>query len=391
MKIRGEILLTLKMPAAFITIIIFAQVVLQVAAIEPAVMVTNYQVSPDVLMPKDIGTVSVTIKNSAEHTSADIQKVYLFTSKLGLMSKSYDHVGLLGPGESVNLTFMFKAPDRDGIYFPEVRINVFNSTNVRYPIPVKVNMDVSSVKEPAIEVEKEIPEYIGPGDDFSILLSLINRGQSRASGINIKINLSSPLFSKSPNNYYIAKLEPNQKHKINFTLTSDERAELGLYSVPITLEYSGSGGFFKKQEETLGVQMKGEAKLDIAQKKIDKDVIKVGETFTLTLKIENIGSGEAKGVKAYLKSNQFYGDKTAYLGKISKNDYANAIFTLTPYEAGSIEPKLRILYEDDRGVHEFLEDITLIVYPVQKSYLPILSVFVIIPIIIIALWRFIKR
>ena len=69
MKIRGEILLTLKMPAAFITIIIFAQVVLQVAAIEPAVMVTNYQVSPDVLMPKDIGTLTVTIKNSAEHTS----------------------------------------------------------------------------------------------------------------------------------------------------------------------------------------------------------------------------------------------------------------------------------------------------------------------------------
>ena len=387
---KGEKMYLFKISSAFLVILFFGLTTNLVEATGPAVMVTNYQVSPDVLVPKDIGTITVTIKNSAKYATADIQKVYIFAPKLDVVKRSYDNVGQLGPEESMNLTFVFKAPDTDGIYFPEVRINVFNSVDVRYPIPVKVNMDVSSIKEPAIEVKKTIPDYIIPGDDFNIILSLINRGQSRANKINVKINLSSPLFSKSPNNYYITRLKPDKKHEINLTITSDERSELGLYSIPILIEYSGSGGFFKKQEETLGVQMKGEAKLDIAQKKIDKDAISVGETFTLTLKIENIGSCEAKGVKAYLESDRLYGDKTAYLGKISKNDYANAIFTLTSEKSGSIEPELRILYEDDQGVDEFLEDITLIVYPASKNYFSIV-VLLLSPLVIFALLRLIKR
>lgn len=360
---------------------------------QPSVQVIHYQVSPEVLMPREIGTITVTIRNSGD-VSADIDEVHLVRRELESLSGTYYNVGMLGPGESTNITFTFKAPYKEGIYFPEIHIDVFNATNVRYPVLVNVNTRVSKVKQPSIEVEKTIPDYINPGDNFNVSLNLINKGQSKADDINIVVNLSNSFISsKSPSNYYITGLEPGETYELNLKFTSDKNAEIGLYSIPVVLQYSGASGFLKQQTETIGVQMIGKAKLDIAQKKMNLDIIKVEDTFTLTLKIENTGTDDAKGVKAYIGSDYFYGDKTAYLGEISKDDYANAIFTLTAGNiAGIHESELKIVYEDDYGAHELCKDVTLVIYPTQQDYSPIVIVVVLaIASIAIVFWKFRKR
>lgn len=359
-----------------------------------SVMVSDFQVSPEVLMPGEVGTITVTIRNSGD-VSADIDEVELVRCGLELISGIYYNVGMLGPGESTNITFTFKAPYREGIYFPEIQIDVFDATNVRYPVPVNVNTRVSRVKQPSIIVEKTIPEYITPSNDFNISLNLINNGQSRADDIDIMVNLNNAFISsKSPSNYYIAGLEPGEKHELYLKFSSDKNAEIGLYSIPITLHYGGASGFLKQQTETIGVQMIGKAKLAIAQKKMNPEIINVGDTFTLTFKIENTGTDDAKGVKAYIVSDYFFGDDTAYLGEINKDDYANAIFTLTAGDtAGRHEYELRTVYEDEYGAHDLREGIIIVIYPAQQEYLPVIFIVVVLCIafIIIALWKFRKR
>jgi hypothetical protein len=360
---------------------------------KPSVMVIHYQVSPEVLMPREIGTITVTIRNSGD-VSVDIDKVHLVRRELESLSRTYDNLGMLGPGERTNITFTFKAPYKEGIYFPEIHIDVFNATNVRYPIPVNVNTRVSKVKQPSIEVEKTIPEYINPGDNFIVSLNLINKGQSKADDINLVVNLNNSFISsKSPSNYYIAGLGPGENSEIDLKFTSDKNADICLYSIPILLQYGGASGFLKHQTETIGVQMIGKAKLAIAQKKMNPDINKVGDSFTLTLKIENTGTDDAKGVKAYIDSDYFYGDKTAYLGEISKDDYANAIFTLTAGNiAGSHESELKIVYEDDYGAHELCNDLTLVIYPKQQDYfLIVIVVLLAMASIAIGFWKFKKR
>ncbi len=361
---------------------------------KPSVTVIHYQVSPGVLMPVEVGTITVTIRNSGD-VSADIEEIHLVRRELESLSGTYYNLGMLGPGESTNITFTFRAPYKEGIYFPEVHIDIFNATNVRYPVPVNVNTRVSKIKQPSIEVEKTIPDYIKPGGNFNVSLNLINKGQSKADDINIAVNLNKSLISlKSPSNYYIAGLEPGETYELNLKFTSDKNAEIGLYSIPIVLQYSGASGFLKQQTETIGVQMIGKAKLDIAQKKMNQDIINVGDSFTLTLKIENTGTDDAKGVKAYIDSDYFYGDKTAYLGEISKDDYANAIFTLTAGNiAGSHESELKLVYEDDYGAHELRESIIVVVYSAQQDYLPLIFVVFVFCIasVTITLWKFRKR
>ncbi|MCK4733159.1 MAG: hypothetical protein KAT65_11945, partial [Methanophagales archaeon] len=43
-----------------------------------ALTITDYTIQPEILTPGELGTVTVTIKNTAVNTSADITDIYLF-------------------------------------------------------------------------------------------------------------------------------------------------------------------------------------------------------------------------------------------------------------------------------------------------------------------------
>ena len=116
------------------------------------------------------------------------------------------------------------------------------------------------------------------------------------------------------------------------------------------------------ETQSVGVLTAGRANLDIAKKTTEPVRIKDSQPFSLTIKIENTGTGDAKGVAARLES-QLEGDTLAYLGEIKKDDYSNAIFSLDGAKSGKKTGVLRINYEDDLGRHEVTKEIILMVNP----------------------------
>ncbi len=172
-------------------------------------------VTPDVLMPGDIGTIMVTLKNTADQATltesdtyvlpgglsktsttstaihADIDSVYLYGNGIDVLKGSFQQVGAIGPGQSVQLTFLVRAPIEDGIFFPELWIRIANGESVKYPIPVNVNTPFAIPKQPAIAIERSVPDTIVPGDDFMINVTLVNTGQSRASDISLRVTTKS--------------------------------------------------------------------------------------------------------------------------------------------------------------------------------------------------------
>jgi len=186
-----------------------------VHADQPTVIVASYAVTPDVLMPGDIGTIMVTLKNTADQATltesdtyvlpgglsktsttstaihADIDSVYLYGNGIDVLKGSFQQVGAIGPGQSVQLTFLVRAPIEDGIFFPELWIRIANGESVKYPIPVNVNTPFAIPKQPAIAIERSVPDTIVPGDDFMINVTLVNTGQSRASDISLRVTTKS--------------------------------------------------------------------------------------------------------------------------------------------------------------------------------------------------------
>jgi hypothetical protein len=127
--------------------------------------------------------------------------------------------------------------------------------------------------------------------------------------------------------------------------------------------------------------------MDIAKKITEPAVIIENTPFTLTLKIENTGTGDAKGVTARLNSS-LVGDNLAYLGEIKKDDYSNALFTLDSDGNGKKSGILQISYEDDFGKHDIQKEIIVVVTPAGGgNLLPLLIGIIAVVIVLLYLKR----
>ena len=126
------------------------------AATEPTVTISEYRVNPSVLMPGSLGTITITIKNTASSATLEenvgtssnaaatsrttdinvnIENIKLEGKGIIVLSKDFRSVGEIGPGQSIPITFSIQAPAATGMYYPEVWIDTTGGRSTRYPIP----------------------------------------------------------------------------------------------------------------------------------------------------------------------------------------------------------------------------------------------------------------
>ena len=138
---------------------------------DPAVMVSDYELRPAVLMPGDEAVLSLTITNeettatttttetsvsgstttSTVETEVDgtvLKKVWIPTEHDSLNNPlyskpSYLDIGLLSAGKSINLDLLIIAHENlsEDIYFPDLKINLEANSHqdVTYPLKIKVS------------------------------------------------------------------------------------------------------------------------------------------------------------------------------------------------------------------------------------------------------------
>ncbi len=381
-----------------------------VAASVPSVIITDYVVSPAVLLPGEQGVISVTVRNTADRATltqsylsdttetttnidinAPIDSVTMVGNGILVISEAYYRVGDIGPGQSIPLSFLIRAPAETGIYFPEIWIRVSDARSLKYPIPVNVNSEVAIQKRPQVSIEKQLPASVTPGDDFNATILLENSGQLSASNIRISVNSSTPsLTPKTASTYHIERLGPGESQAIAMEFSTDRKAPLGLRPVTLVIEYQEPGGSFQQQVETLGVNIRGKAELGISQITTDPARIQNGDPFTLIIRIENTGTDEAKSVEATIDI-PLPGTKEAFVGKIEPANDAPAPFNLQADRSGEIPYTLTIRYEDDYGPGEQVQNLHLNVDSSNNTPLILGVVLLIILAGIVGYWYFFIR
>lgn len=129
----------------------------------------------------------------------------------------------------------------------------------------------------------------------------------------------------------------------------------------------------------------------MANVKTDPSRINSGAEMSLTIRIENSGTGDAKSVRAIVDV-PFQGTKTAFLGKIGPDEDAPAVFNLQADEAGNYKYKLTVVYEDDLGDHEQQQDLDITIYGAGVSMAAVgMSILVVIGLAYFGYARLIKR
>ncbi|MCD4801181.1 MAG: hypothetical protein K8R01_06295, partial [Methanococcoides sp.] len=122
--------------------------------IRPTVVV-DYTIDPAVLMSGDTGTITMDIENMATGTvyvteddetfdmNAYIASITLAgNSNIDVISKGYTDIGLLGPKDTIKLTFNVRAKDNatNGIHFLNMEVvGGSDMYDLNYNIPVKID------------------------------------------------------------------------------------------------------------------------------------------------------------------------------------------------------------------------------------------------------------
>jgi hypothetical protein len=202
---------------------------------------------PEVFMPGDRGTITVTLTNTASSptvtiggsdfdTNARIQAAVLRPLSEGIvvLDAPYGDMGLLGPGDSIKLTFNVKVAEDapEGTHNLELAIegNSFDY-NSRKNIPLKV--DSSNIRV--------IPskEFKLTNSESTIEFDVANTHPNELSSVSIKPEAKGVTFY--PVEYFIGPMNPDELFTIEFNTVTDNLSDDGRnFSEPINLTLSAS-------------------------------------------------------------------------------------------------------------------------------------------------------
>ncbi|MFZ3170196.1 MAG: hypothetical protein WA130_21500 [Candidatus Methanoperedens sp.] len=214
---------------------------------------------------------------------------------------------------------------------------------------------------------------VEPGEVFKLAVSFENVGDNDIKWLKLTLTPRDkellPLKSDSEQVY--KDMPHGSKEVSEFWFSIEKDAAVKNYPIDLILNYLDERGVEHNETKLIGIVAAGRAKLDIAKKTTEPSSLKQGQQFTISMKIENSGTGDAKGVIARLES-ELGGDTIAYLGEIKRDDYSNAIFTLDAANAGKRPVILKLSYEDSFGKHDIQKELVLVINPSdQQNVLPL--------------------
>ncbi|MDD1658507.1 MAG: hypothetical protein LUQ41_08665 [Methanomicrobiales archaeon] len=350
-------------------------------AAAPMVIVSSSHVSPAVLMPGDQGLITVTLANTATgatstetstyaslgttissvtDVSAMVENVYLDGRiDIRVLAGNSQFTGPLGPGQSVNLTFLIQAPEKSGVFFPVLHVSVENADPLFYPIPVLVNLDVGTQKRPALVLSQERPGYLPPGETGETTLTLKNDGASAASDITLRVERDGGGIAPTGGGaFHFEQLGTGESVTFPLHLLAGTQAEPGIHDVAVTIGYTMLDGSRRTEQATVTVDVRGKADLAISSLKTTPAAIGKGDRVELVVRVENSGTGPAKSTSASLEI-PIPGTTKVFIGTIKPGNDAPAVFTLEADRSGEIAGTLNVTYRDDFGTRSLEEPVTL--------------------------------
>jgi hypothetical protein len=211
------------------------------------------------------------------------------------------------------------------------------------------------------------PELISPQDTFNVTFTISNEGTGIARETQVTAATGGlPFVPVGTDTKIIKNLDPGELVPLNYMMLVKDKSEITSYSIPIKMDYKDENGMNISSQNMVGVKVLGRAKLSIANIKTDPQNPVKGDLITLTMRIENSGTGDAKSAKLVIDT-QFKGTKTAFLGKIKPNDDAPAVFSFYTTESGDIPYTAIIEFEDDFGKHTKFEALNFNVHDTNNS------------------------
>ncbi len=184
---------------------------------------------PEVLKPGDTGTVTLTLKNSATQytisidgkeydTNARVRSAGLSGSNdIIVTSDPYQETGILGPGDTIDLTYNIIVADDAKDETNHLEFNVMGSShsyNNNWDIPIKVDSSgIKIIQTKPLRLE---------GEKITLEFDVVNTHPGTLSSVSVKPQAEGIEFS--PAEYFIGSMDHDELFTVEFdaTVVSDD-------------------------------------------------------------------------------------------------------------------------------------------------------------------------
>ena len=208
---------------------------------KPSVMVYDYELSPETLMPGDVGVLTITLKNMQDKPiekdvdikseikgtsgyvididaetrftmDAYIKEAYIVEREFKVYNR-YSSAGVLGPDSKVDLAFKIKAPLEEGIYMLKFIADIEDmegksSKGIRYFIPIVVTGTVNILP---LEVSEN-----------EVRLEIINEGLSDVNGVYVVAVSTASGVDCQQERIYLGKIKSGESAIVVFKVNRAE-------------------------------------------------------------------------------------------------------------------------------------------------------------------------
>ena len=323
-------------------IIILILLLIPIACANPAIMISNYELSPEILMPGDSAVLTLTITNAETSATqqtvstsggitttttktigATINEIRILTAYDGgkeiWATSKYEDIGYLAPGASLPIKFKMIAEDgiREGLYFPIVTVDVQSYQDVVYPILIKISnasVDLLSTS---------VPSKISMSGSTDITLTAVNNRDASVDGISITPKEVTGV-EFIPDSIFIGTLGSDESEDVSFSLRP---SETGLKNISFDISFKNGDNLHNK---TLDIPIEIIDTLDVAPVlySIPSSIGK-GESTRIRLEVFNAKTSEITGViitpitKAGISPSQYF------IGSMDPDDVFSASFDLS--------------------------------------------------------------
>ncbi|MBN2599381.1 MAG: hypothetical protein JXA75_02485 [Candidatus Thermoplasmatota archaeon] len=220
----------------------------------PAVMIQNYQLNPEVLMPGDsavltlqvvngeaVATQTSTIVSGGESTTtvrtlgATLEDISILPAQSGVnqirATTHYQDVGYLaaGTGIQVNFNLRVDANMSEGTYFPTAKIDVSGGTDVQYPLMMKVSNATVTLHQ------KNVPSKISQGGTTEIVITAVNKRDNTVTDVMVTPQGNDVEFV--PSSYFVGSLAAKTSLDVVFSIKP-----LGTGTSDLTFDVSYKNG-----------------------------------------------------------------------------------------------------------------------------------------------------
>ena len=212
-----------------------------------------------------------------------------------------------------------------------------------------------------------------PGENGLISLEIENEHDFDITDINIILDLSreelpiAPVDSSA--SVFVDEIESGDDDLIQFNVIVLPEANLGIYKIPVLINYVGLNDTVYEREEMISLSVESEPKISLS---VDEPDFIVGNFADISIGIVNEGFSDIKFLKVKIGESDFFdilSSNEVYVGELDSDDFDRTEFKLMlkdPMSSINIPISLEY-YDETNQFYTFGDTLRLNVYSEDEA------------------------